>query len=231
MRRCGDVLALSRGMTFKNAVAGTGFGGGKAVIIGTPGEVGQKERMRAFGRAVESLEGRYVTGEDVGIGVQDVDWAGETTRFVTGTSGVGGDPSPFTARGVFDGMKAAMRHRLGTDKLAGRAVMVLGIGKVGWSLCERLYAEGAKLWIADVNAARVEEACARFSAQKADPPGGARSAGGDFRSMRRWRVAHPKPRLRNFRRALWRARPTISWVMGWPMSCFWIAAFFMRPIS
>src|SRR5699024_6734743 len=133
-----DVLRLSRGMTYKNAVAGLNIGGGKAVIIGDDKEIKSEALFRAFGRYVESLGGRYITAEDVGSTVQDMDYINMETDFVCGTStGSGtGDPSPVTARGIYKGMKAAAKAAFGTDDLNGKTVAVQGVGHVAYSLCE-----------------------------------------------------------------------------------------------
>jgi leucine dehydrogenase len=150
-----DVLRLSRGMTYKNAVAGLPFGGGKSVILA--GEHAPKSRalFEAFGRAVDSLQGRYITAEDVGISVDDMRIVRSETPFVSGLpqsgTGAGGDPSPWTALGVFHGIEAAVATRLGKDSLAGVTVAVQGVGHVGSHLCTLLHEAGAKLRVADVN--------------------------------------------------------------------------------
>ena len=134
-----DVLDLSRGMAYKNSVAGLDHGGGKAVIIGDPRRDKTPELLRAYGRFVESLGGRYVTASDVGTYVADMDVVSETTRFATGRSeahGGAGDSSVLTAYGVFQGMRAAAEHRWGTPSLAGRRVGISGVGKVGRRLVE-----------------------------------------------------------------------------------------------
>ncbi len=150
-----DVLRLSRGMTYKNAVAGLKFGGGKAVILASDDAPKSPELFRAFGRCVNSLSGRYVTAEDVGCSVNDMRYVGEETRFVSGLpqSGkdAGGDPSPWTALGCFQGIVAAIESRLGTASLEGISVAVQGVGHVGIHLCRMLHEAGAKLFIADVN--------------------------------------------------------------------------------
>ncbi len=161
-----DVLRLSRGMTYKTAMAGLPFGGGKSVIIGDPGRDKSPELWHAFGRAVETFAGRYYTGEDVGTSPADMDLAGGVTRYVLGRSrGGSGDPSPMTARGVLAGIRVAVRHRLGRESLAGVTVAIQGLGHVGMSLAELLAAEGVRLVVADLDPARSREAARRFDAR------------------------------------------------------------------
>ena len=153
-----DVLRLSRGMSYKNAVAGIPHGGGKAVIIGDPSTTKTPELLRAYGRFVESLGGRYVTACDVGTYVKDMDVVAETTRFATGRSpenGGAGDSSVLTAYGVFEGMRAAAQHVWGEPTLRGRRVGIAGVGKVGRILAAHLVEDGAHVVITDVNAAAV----------------------------------------------------------------------------
>ena len=149
-----DVLRLSRAMTSKNAVAGLDHGGGKAVIIGDPRRDKTPELLRAYGRFVESLGGRYVTACDVGTYVADMDVVGETTRWATGRSperGGAGDSSVLTAYGVFEGMRAAAQHVWGEPTLAGRRVGIAGVGKVGRRLTDHLLEDGAEVVVTDVN--------------------------------------------------------------------------------
>lgn len=150
-----DVLRLSRGMTFKNAVAGLPFGGGKAVILASDAAPKSPQLFRAFGRAVESLAGRYITAEDVGIGVDDMRQARLETLYVSGLpqsgENAGGDPSPWTAYGVFLGLEAAAKTRLRVSSLRGVKVAVQGVGHVGFHLCGLLHEAGAELIVADVN--------------------------------------------------------------------------------
>lgn len=151
-----DVLRLSRGMTYKNAVAGLPFGGGKSVILAAEHAPKSRALFEAFGRAIDSLQGRYITAEDVGISVDDMRIVRAETAFVSGLpqsgSGAGGDPSPWTALGVFHGIEAAVAARLGRDSLAGVTVAVQGAGHVGAHLCALLHEAGAKLQVADVDA-------------------------------------------------------------------------------
>lgn len=149
-----DVLRLSRGMAYKNALAGLDHGGGKAVIIGNPARDKTPELLRAYGRFVESLGGRYVTACDVGTYVADMDVVSETTRFATGrseTNGGAGDSSVLTAYGVFEGMRASAEHVWGEPSLRGRTVGVAGVGKVGRLLTAHLLEDGARVVVTDVN--------------------------------------------------------------------------------
>ena len=164
-----DALRLSRGMTYKNAMAGLPLGGGKAVILTNPETPPSDEMFRTFGRFVDSLNGRYITAEDVGISVDNMRLVKEVTNFVAGlpsTQGsAGGDPSPWTADGVFLGLCAAARHRLGAESLSNLRVAVQGVGKVGYDLCRQLHEVGAQLIISDVNEKNLVRAQADFGAQ------------------------------------------------------------------
>jgi leucine dehydrogenase len=168
-----DVLRLSRGMSYKNAMAGLPFGGGKAVIIGDSRTVKTPELLAAFGRVVDSLRGRYVTAEDVGTTTADMAHVARATRYVAGLGrapGVaGGDPAPKTALGVFLGLKAAVKFRLGRDDLAGLTVAVQGVGGVGYHLCGLLAAAGARLKVADVLPTAVARVCDEFGAAPVAP--------------------------------------------------------------
>jgi leucine dehydrogenase len=150
-----DVLRLSRGMTYKNAVAGLKLGGGKAVILASHEAPKSPELFRHFGRCVDSLGGRYITAEDVGCSVDDMRYVHEETEFVSGLpqsgNDAGGDPSPWTALGCLQGIEAAVEEQLGKDSLQGIRVAVQGVGHVGLHLCRLLHAAGAELYIADVN--------------------------------------------------------------------------------
>jgi valine dehydrogenase (NAD+) len=149
-----DVLELSRGMAYKNALAGLDLGGGKAVIWGDPEQVKSEALLRAYGRFVESLHGRYFTACDVGTYVQDMDIVAKETRYVTGRSvehGGAGDSSILTAWGVFQGMRAAAEHEFGSASLAGRTVGVAGLGKVGKYLTAHLLEDGAQVVATDVS--------------------------------------------------------------------------------
>lgn len=163
-----DVLRLSRGMTFKNAAADLPLGGGKAVILGDPSRDKTPELLRAMGRAVESLSGRYWTAEDMGMSTADMAVLASETSYVAGRGDgafASGDPSPVTARGVFNAIRRTARHRLGADTLDGMTVAVQGLGNVGWHLCTLLHGEGARLIVTDIDAARVAGAVAEWSAE------------------------------------------------------------------
>jgi leucine dehydrogenase len=155
-----DVLRLSRGMSYKNALAGLAFGGGKAVIIADPRGAKSPELFEAYGRFVDSLGGRYITAEDVGTTTADMETVARQTRYVSGLArhagAVGGDPGPKTALGVFLGLKAAAKFRLGRADLEDVGVALQGVGGVGYHLARLLAAEGARLVVADVRAAAVE---------------------------------------------------------------------------
>jgi leucine dehydrogenase len=163
-----DALRLSRGMSFKNAMANLPMGGGKAVILGPVAAEKRVAVMQAFGRAVNGLNGQYITAEDVGVGVADMEIIATQTRFVSGLSAAagksGGDPSPYTARGVRVGIEAAVRAKLNRPELAGLKVAVQGLGHVGMYLCQELFNLGATLVVADINPARIAEAQSRFGA-------------------------------------------------------------------
>ncbi len=161
-----DVLRLSAGMTAKNALANLDFGGGKAVIIGDSRTGKTPELFRALGRAIEELGGRYITGEDVGVTMTDMDFTAEVTSHVRGTSAMGiGDPSPFTALGVFHGILAAISHRFGAAGLAGLTVSLKGLGSVGFRLAERLHGAGARLIVSDIDPSAVARAVDAFGAE------------------------------------------------------------------
>ncbi|MDE2437335.1 MAG: Glu/Leu/Phe/Val dehydrogenase [Sphingomonadales bacterium] len=168
-----DALRLSRGMSYKNAMAGLPMGGGKAVIVADAARTKTPAMLAAFGDAVESLGGRYVTAEDVGISEADMVAVSQRTRHVTGlptTDGAeaGGDPGPFTAYGIFLGLKAAVLQGLGKDSLKGIRVAVQGTGSVGGGLARLLAADGAELVLADVNAGRAAALAAELGARQVD---------------------------------------------------------------
>lgn len=153
-----DVLRLSRGMSYKNALAGIPLGGGKAVILAAA-EKKTPDLMRAFGGIVESLEGRYITAEDVGVTVEDMQFVAEKTRYVHGLPnehGAGGDPSPYTAQGVYLGMKAALKYRFDQSDFEGIKVLVQGVGSVGYNLCKLLHASGARVFVTDINDCKLQ---------------------------------------------------------------------------
>jgi leucine dehydrogenase len=155
-----DALRLSRGMSYKNAMAGLPLGGGKSVILADEAGSKSPEMLAAFGRAVDSLGGRYVTAEDVGMSVKDMVEVSRQTKFVAGLpaeGGVGGDPGPHTSLGVFLGIKAAVRHALGKDSVSGLHIALQGAGSVATGVALHAAAEGAKLSIADVDAAKAQK--------------------------------------------------------------------------
>ena len=184
-----DALALSRAMTYKNSLAGLDLGGGKAVIIGDPRTDKSEALLRAYGRFVESLGGRYLTACDVGTYNADLDVVARETRFAHGRSeayGGCGDSSVLTAYGVFQGMQAAAQHCWGSPSLAGRTVAVAGVGKVGSQLVDHLVDDGADVVVTDVDPAAVERVRARHPQVR---------AAADTATL----VAHPARRLRPLR--------------------------------
>ncbi|GAA3346699.1 Glu/Leu/Phe/Val dehydrogenase [Lysinibacillus sp. FSL M8-0216] len=162
-----DALRLARGMTYKNAAAGLNLGGGKTVIIGDPFKDKNEEMFRALGRFIQGLNGRYITAEDVGTTVTDMDLIHEETDYVTGISpafGSSGNPSPVTAYGVYRGMKAAAKEAFGSESLEGLKISVQGLGNVAYKLCEYLHNEGAKLVVTDINQAAIDRVVNDFDA-------------------------------------------------------------------
>lgn len=159
-----DVRRLSKGMSLKNAAAGLKLGGGKAVIIGDPKKLKSREFFNAYGRIVNSLNGKYYTAEDVNINTTDVAHMKETTPYVTGTKEISGNPSPFTALGVYRGMKAGAQTLFQSDSLKDKVIAVQGLGSVGYSLCEHLHGEGAILKVFDINPETVEKAVSQLGA-------------------------------------------------------------------
>ena len=167
-----DVLRLARGMTYKAAVAGLNLGGGKAVIIGNSKKDKSESLFRSFGRYVQSLGGRYITAEDVGIGPADMDYVRMETKHVTGLeyhSGSSGDPSPVTAFGVWQSMQACAKEVWGKRELTGKTVAVQGLGHVGYYLCKYLHEEGAKLIVTDINEENVQRVVCEFGAKAVAP--------------------------------------------------------------
>ena len=160
-----DALRLSRGMTYKAAVAGLNLGGGKSVIIGDPRTTRREEIFRAHGRFVESLKGRYITAEDVNTSPDDMEYCAMETQHVTGLPGTSGDPSPVTAYGVYQGIKAAAKHRYGSDDLHGKSVTVQGLGHVGYYLCQYLSADGAELIVTDIDPEKIARVVHDFGAR------------------------------------------------------------------
>lgn len=167
-----DVLRLSRGMTYKSALAGLALGGGKSVIIGDPKNFDTEARsklMTAMGKAVHSLAGRYIIAEDMNTNEQDMEAMAKVTPHVGGLppkagSNLGGNPSPVTALGVFSGVRATAKALNGHDDLTGMTISVQGLGSVGMTLCEHLHKAGAKMIVTDINQAAIDEAVTRFGA-------------------------------------------------------------------
>ena len=155
-----DVMRLSRGMTYKNALSGLNLGGGKAVIIGDSKTQKSPELFNKFGEFVDSLSGSYITAEDVGINPHDMVHVYEKTNHVTGLPGKKGDPSPITAYGVYMGMKAALKFQTGSDNLVGKKILVQGIGHVGLYIVDYLYKEGAEITVSDINSDLVQKTVA-----------------------------------------------------------------------
>ncbi|MDQ0417324.1 leucine dehydrogenase [Croceifilum oryzae] len=167
-----DALRLARGMTYKAAAAGLNLGGGKTVLIGDPKKDKSEELFRSLGRYIEGLNGRYITAEDVGTNVEDMDLIHLETKYVTGISpafGSSGNPSPVTAFGVYKGMKAAAKEAFGSDSLDGLVVAVQGVGNVAYSMCEYLHKENVKLIVTDINEENVQRAVNDFGAIRVSP--------------------------------------------------------------
>ena len=165
-----DALRLSHGMTYKNAVAGLDFGGGKAVILGHPDKHKTSELLASFGRHVDQLGGIYITGEDVGLTPADMEVIARETEHVRGTSQTRrGDPSPYTALGVYHGIVAALDHAFADRDPRGRIISVQGLGNVGFALARLLHQAGAKLVVSDINADAVRRAVREFGVETVDP--------------------------------------------------------------
>lgn len=167
-----DALRLARGMTYKNAAAGLNLGGGKTVVIGDPRKDKSEALFRALGRYVQSLNGRYITAEDVGTTTQDMDTMYEETDYVVGLSesyGSSGNPSPKTALGVYQAMKRTAKEAFGTDSLEDKIIAVQGVGNVSYTLCEYLHEEGAKLIVTDIHQDSIDRAVDAFGATAVKP--------------------------------------------------------------
>ncbi|MCO6501110.1 MAG: Glu/Leu/Phe/Val dehydrogenase [Vicingus serpentipes] len=160
-----DVLRLSRGMTYKNAISGLNLGGGKAVIIGNSREDKSEGLFRRFGQFVDSLNGKYITAEDVGISPEDMVAVNKETKYVAGLPGKSGDPSPVTAYGVYIGMKACAKAQFGSDSLSGKKVAVQGVGHVGEYLIKHLTDEGAKVFISDIHEPTLNNVAQKYGAE------------------------------------------------------------------
>lgn len=163
-----DVLRLSNAMSYKNAIAGLKFGGGKAVILKTPDFDGTEALYEKYGEFVDQLNGDYVTAEDVGMSVEIMETIARKTQYVSGLprkeGQAGGDPSPKTSYGIFKGIEAAVAFQLGRDSVADLTVAIQGVGNVGYHLCRFLSEAGAKLLVADIDPARVRRVCDEFGA-------------------------------------------------------------------
>jgi leucine dehydrogenase len=164
-----DLLRLARGMTYKNALAGIPFGGGKSIILRDDGVSDRETIFRAHGRFIESFGGRYITAEDVGTSPSDMGYVRFETRHVAGLMGLSGDPSPFTARGVFRALQAAATYRWGSDTLSGKTVALQGCGNVGYHLASYLHAAGARLIASDVDESKVVRLVKEFGATAVAP--------------------------------------------------------------
>ncbi|MFO0932140.1 MAG: Glu/Leu/Phe/Val dehydrogenase dimerization domain-containing protein [Planctomycetota bacterium] len=167
-----DVLRLARGMTYKSAVADTGLGGGKSVILGNPKTDKSEALFRAMGKFVDAFGGKYITAEDVGTSVEDLVLVRKETRWATGLPreiGSSGDPSPWTALGVFRGIKACLEEVYGSGEFTGRTVAMQGLGHVGGFLAEHLAKAGARLVVTDLSPERAKEAASRLGATVVAP--------------------------------------------------------------
>ena len=164
-----DALRLARGMTYKAAVAGINLGGGKSVIVGNNKRADREAIFRAHGRFIETLNGRYITAEDIGTSPADMEYIKLETDHVAGLLGLSGDPSPVTAYGVYVGMKAAAKVRWGSDALSGKTVAVQGAGKVAYYLCQHLHKEGVKLIVTDIDQEKVRRVVGEMGATAIAP--------------------------------------------------------------
>jgi len=164
-----DALRLSRGMTYKAATAGLDLGGGKSVILGDPNTEDREGIMRAHGRHVESLRGRYITAEDVGTSPADMEYVRQETEHVVGLKGLSGDPSPVTAFGTYRGMQACAKFRYGSDSLEGKTVTLQGCGHVGYYLAKHLHEVGANLVVSDIDEDKVKRCVDEFGSRAVGP--------------------------------------------------------------
>ncbi len=160
-----DVLRLAKGMSYKAAIAGLPLGGGKGVIIGDPERDKTEALFRAYGNFIDRLQGLYITAEDAGTCPEDMDCIQGCTSWVLGTSHSGGDPSPWTALGVKQGMHAALKYLTGSSELQNKTVAVQGAGHVGWNLCRLLAQNGTRILIADIMQDRAKQAAREFGAE------------------------------------------------------------------
>lgn len=164
-----DVLRLARGMTYKAAAAGLNLGGGKTVLIGDADKVKSEAYWRAFGRYVQSLNGRYITAEDVNTSPEDMDYVAMETDYLTGLKQTSGDPSPFTAWGVYWGIKAACQEKYGSNSVEGKKVAIQGVGHVGYYLVKYLTDEGAEVIIADIKQDNIDRVTNDFKVTVVKP--------------------------------------------------------------
>ena len=167
-----DALRLSRGMSYKNAMAGLPLGGGKAVIIADSKTDKSEKLFKAFGRCVQKMEGKYITAEDVGMTTEDMMIIATETDYIAGLphgDHASGDPSPFTARGVYNGIRAAVKYKLGKDNLEGLTIAVQGVGHVGLYLCEHLHRDGANILVSDIVQAHLDDAVEKYGATVVAP--------------------------------------------------------------
>lgn len=168
-----DALRLAQGMTYKSAISGLPYGGGKAVILGQPDKGYREALFRSLGRFIQNLQGRYITGMDLGTAIADMDWIRLETGYVTDTTGslgaTGNLTATMTAYGVFLGIKASLQRVFGTETLTNRTIAVQGLGKVGYQLCRYLKRAGAKLIVTDVNPGRMNQAVKDFGARTLRP--------------------------------------------------------------
>ena len=166
-----DVLRLSRGMTFKASISGLNLGGGKAVIIGDSSKDKTESLMKKFGEFVDSLGGKYITAEDVGMNTKDMEYVRQKTKHVTGipfSMGGSGDPSPVTAYGVYMGMKASAKFKWGSDDLEGKRILIQGVGHVGRNLVKHTTEEGAKVYITDIDQLKLNEVSQKYGVEIID---------------------------------------------------------------
>ncbi len=166
-----DVTRLAKGMTYKSAVAGTGLGGGKCVIIGDPETVKTPELFEAMGRFIDDFDGAYITAEDMNIGIADLRHVKKTTDYVTGLSreeGGSGNPSPYTAYGCVVGIEAAAEYKYGSRDLTGKHILIQGVGAVGGEMARLLKERGAKITICDIKDDRVAELCKEYGYDSVD---------------------------------------------------------------
>ena len=163
-----DVLRLSRGMTYKAAISGLDLGGGKAVIIGDSNSDKTESLMKKFGECIDNLGGKYITAEDVGMTIHDMECVRSKTKHVTGipeSMGGSGDPSPVTAYGVYMGMKASAKFKWGIDSLSGKKILIQGVGKVGENLLKHISQEKAKIYISDINETKLKHLSSKYDVE------------------------------------------------------------------